>query len=342
MNKYSKDPKFFVTEKVSINPTSIIKYKQIDWVDNPIKINSNSLKNLIDNKHKLTVSFKAQAKLQKSITYLLAGAKEKKVYNSKYNSYFKFKVSFLTLTLPSRQIHTDMEITSACLNQFFTELRSKYDLTHYVWRAEMQGNRNIHYHILSDRWLPYKEINVIWNRIIEKLGYVSAFEKVHKKRNPNTTDIHSLKKIKNVSQYIMKYMSKTDTSDRVKYKRKVVDGIKKFKKGTSSLSNNVKEYLRMELSASRVWGCSQSLSNLKGSVQEIDNDINEELKRIESDTTVWKFNKDFVSCMYFDSEYLIRNNYTCLYSYLLKYLDLLDFREQSLDHITEYPPPDYR
>nr|WP_321356644.1 hypothetical protein [uncultured Draconibacterium sp.] len=160
------------------------------------------------------------------------------------------KVGFFTLTLPSKQVHSDKQIKKECLNQMLTELRADYNVKKYIWKAEKQENGNIHFHILTDTFLPVIEMRDKWNRIINKLGYVYEYSKRMKKmsgaeytalriqqytkkhskkpdsreiakylkaydrgcnekwRNPNSIDIESLKKVKNIGAYIGKYMSK--------------------------------------------------------------------------------------------------------------------------------------
>lgn len=119
--------------------------------------------------------------------------------------------TFVTCTLSSQQIHCDKTINRKILVPFIINLGRKHRVKNYVWKAELQENGNIHYHILTDRFIPWRELRDLWNSCQEKLGYISRFEEKHKHRDPNSTDIHSLKKIKNVHAYIGKYMSKDST-----------------------------------------------------------------------------------------------------------------------------------
>lgn len=129
----------------------------------------------------------------------------------------RHKVVFVTLTLPAKQRHSDVEIKSKCLNQLLTELRDKYGVTLYVWKAERQKNGNLHFHLLVNRYIPAMELRDSWNRILSKLGYIDDFEVKHGHRSPNSTDVHSLykdkrtgKRIGSVVAYMAKYMSKKD------------------------------------------------------------------------------------------------------------------------------------
>jgi hypothetical protein len=89
--------------------------------------------------------------------------------------------------------------------------KRKWNLINYVWRAEPQANGNIHFHILSDVFIPHDELRIVWNRIQVKNGYIVPSAK---KQNPNSTDIHSLKTIGNVAAYVSKYCTKNDETRR--------------------------------------------------------------------------------------------------------------------------------
>ncbi len=90
--------------------------------------------------------------------------------------------SFLTLTLPSSQIHCDNDIKKECFLRFIEWLTgekekgaSGWGVKNYIWVAETQKNNNIHFHLILDRALPADRINRKWNQIIERLGYVTRF-----------------------------------------------------------------------------------------------------------------------------------------------------------------------
>lgn len=90
--------------------------------------------------------------------------------------------TFLTLTLPAKQIHCDNDIKKECFLRFIEWLTgdrekgaSGWGVKNYIWVAEMQKNGNIHFHLIIDRGLPAKRINEKWNQIIERLGYVTRF-----------------------------------------------------------------------------------------------------------------------------------------------------------------------
>lgn len=154
----------------------------------------------------------------------------------------KRSLKMITLTLASKQDHSDNTIRKELLNQFLTELREKYSLKNYIWKAEKQKNGNIHFHILIDIFISYVEIRQIWNRIQNKLGYVDRFrsnilafgfdsyfdlcrsnnsslpsdtivqrwQKGQKEKwsNPPGTEIRQVEKIRKLRPYFAKYFSK--------------------------------------------------------------------------------------------------------------------------------------
>ena len=117
-------------------------------------------------------------------------------------------IKFITLTLSAPQAHTDKDIKQKMLNQFLTKLKRKYGLKNYLWIAETQGNGNIHFHIITNTNIHHKLIRDTWNKIQNNYGYIDRFEKKFKHRNPNSTDIHVLKKIRNLNAYLTKEATK--------------------------------------------------------------------------------------------------------------------------------------
>jgi hypothetical protein len=105
-----------------------------------------------------------------------------------------------------------LEIKQKLLNHFLLVAKRKWAVVHYIWRAEAQRNGTIHFHIIFDRFIPYNELRNAWNNIQDKLGYVREYTAKSKKHDPNSTDIHSLKKVRNLSAYLSEYVSKKQTN----------------------------------------------------------------------------------------------------------------------------------
>jgi hypothetical protein len=186
----SEIERFFDYPQVSITPTSVTCYTRVldtftgrfyrGLMFNPLPE---------DNHHHGKFSKKSISRIYKRIfTYIYNVDKNILVSGSG-----REKIGFLTLTLPSSQVkrindkvspvsgnfvtwyHSDTEIKSKCLNQFFIELRKNYGITERIWKGEKQKNGSIHFHILIDKFIPHEDIRDRWNRIINKLGYVDRY-----------------------------------------------------------------------------------------------------------------------------------------------------------------------
>ena len=219
--------------------------------------------NLQSNLHKGVLSKKATQRLSNSVNWLVASAKNKRIYDKETGKKFSFKINFVTLTLPSIEHGcSDNDFKKILLHSFINACRYSFGLKNYVWKVETQSNGNIHAHFTTDVFMHWKELRKIWNRILSKNGYMSGYTKKHinlsfqdykdlylkddqsnienlivsfKKgvecgwSNPNSTDVHAVHKVDDISAYLASYMSKKE-----KDKRPI--------KG-------------------RLWGCSSSLSH---------------------------------------------------------------------------------
>lgn len=252
---YDKTDEFGITKKIQMKPPTFMNHRDL-------------------------LSIKAIRNIKRAVYTLLNGVDPDIMLSGKGTD----KITFVTLTLPSLQMHDDKVIKSKCLNQFLGECKNKYDMKNFVWRAENQQNGNIHFHLLVDCKIPHNELRSMWNRIINKLGYVDAYtekmktltfeqykylrygekqitEKQLSKLNssynlgcsigwtsPNSTDIQRLLKVKNVAAYICKYISKA-------------------------------EEVEQPISG-RVWQCSQAVSKAKRCVEYLTSKFTDELREI--------------------------------------------------------------
>lgn len=329
------NPQFFITPMISLHHDELYLYGKQEWINDRPERNKNSLNNLFDNSNHNKLSIPAKRKAKKAIKYLLYSANEKKVFNPKFGTSFKFKVGFITLTLPSQQRHTDKEIKSLLLNQFLIEAKKKWSMVNYVWKAEKQGNGNIHFHILTDKFIPHWELRQCWNRICNKLGYVDEFQKIHKKKNPNSTDIHSLYKIKSVYSYITKYMTKPEHRNKSKVSAKDINYTMRKLGGFISVSSGAKKFLGKLSGSGRIWACSTTLSNITGAREELSEELLKEVEVIEKNQRTKRVNKDYVSCIYFDKGLINPATTPLLYKMLTDYLQqFFNDKNQSI----VYPP----
>jgi hypothetical protein len=282
----------------TIHPDKICLYNKIEFDGTRPRRNPSVHLQGVNNSHAGKVSVVARRKISKAVRYLLFLANDKYLPDTAHGKAYKFRLGFLTLTLPSSQIHTDQEIKEKCLNQLFIEMRRKWNVHNYIWRAEKQKNGNIHFHILVDKFVPWSELRDCWNRIVNKLGYVDRYRdemrafhsgsftvrrdllktwtykaqvKAYQKgkandwSSPNSTDVHSVHTVKNIQAYIVKYCTKDEQSADLK---------------------------------GRLWGCNQELSNLKGCQLVVDNSFQSAIDELILSKNPEVYNGEYFSVIY--------------------------------------------
>lgn len=118
---------------------------------------------------------------------------------------------FVTLTLPSKQVHSDAEINRKILQPYLIRLRRDYEIENYFWRAEAQDNGNLHYHLLVDRYIPKRYLQLSWNMTIENLGYLTAYFEESGSLTPPSTEVHRIRdKVKDRKTGIWKTVDPVD------------------------------------------------------------------------------------------------------------------------------------
>jgi hypothetical protein len=295
-NSYKKE-----YENVSKGAKTLFDFESGTFIKNP----------LIRKPHNFTISDNAYRTLQSKINWLYYLAKSKTVKTHKNVIIYNHKISFITLTLPSKQKSCTSDITSRLLNQFLTEIRGRFGMENYVWRLEFQKNGNVHYHLVTDTYVPYGSIRNIWNRTIEKDGYVSDYQSKMKsmslmeyhnlynygnkvtfsenaKRyakgaaenwsNPPTVDVKSVVSNKAIAGYLSKYFAK-DSKNQV-------------------ICN---EFDNPENSKSlRLWFCSRSLSKLNKISEYIEAYEHKIFDIIQHSKTIDKFKTKYATIINFD------------------------------------------
>ena len=202
------------------------------------------------------LSRKAQRRISDYTNILVDSSKWKTVYDSKTKATFRFKINFITLTLSSRQIHTDAEIYKFVLKPFLRVLRNRYPNLMYLWKAETQDNGNVHYHLTTNTYIYWEQLRNLWNYCQEKLGYVSrsGLDK------PNSTDVHATKGVRNLAAYLCKYYTKADlyTKVLIRYFRRYGKQLKDCSAETCELPRNYFSRLKRKIKGV-IWNCSKAL-----------------------------------------------------------------------------------
>ena len=221
----------YIGQILYIKPNCIVSVPEFDTPKNYFsagRIANN--RNLLQNKHNSKLSDKAIKRIKSAINWLVASAKEKKVYNAATKTHFNFKVNLITLTLPDTSVKiNEHAFKTKLMHPFFMYMKKYYKLNNYVWKIEFQNNGKLHVHITTDSFISHHVIRSTWNRLLKNNNYLIEFEKKFKHDNPNSIDVHAVWKVKNLGAYLAKYMSKNEQNT------DIING--------------------------RIWGCSHELSD---------------------------------------------------------------------------------
>lgn len=236
-------PAIYIGNNIYIKPHKIIsipefysdtKYSSFSFEENK--------KNLIDNSTNGILSAKGKNNLISAINWLLISAKKKTIYDKKKDQYFQYKVGFLTLTIPFNATPIESKfLQTKLLHPFLSYLNKFNNLKNFVWKLELTEQGQPHIHLLIDEFIHWKEIRRVWNQLLLKNNLLDNYKnkfssmslddylqyrkknknydyfksmkaynegKLNNWENPNSTDIHSILKIKNLAAYIIKYMAK--------------------------------------------------------------------------------------------------------------------------------------
>lgn len=274
---------------LQIRPNSLLVYERTEWAGSfkkkdrpgrskisPIQLPFMTLSpgpepknNHFDENRQLAYSGKlspgSKKRLKRAINTIIAQATLKTFINPTTGNEVKFRVNFITLTLPSPQGSiTDKEIKKECLDVWLKYARRVFKLKSYVWRAERQGNGNIHFHLITDVFIPYDALRDSWNDRLNRLGFIDRFALKNGHQHPNSTDVHSIFAINDLAAYMIKYMSKGTCSPT---DLKIISGLK-FPAGSKPHSRAVKRlneclHLADEPLDGKIWDCSINLKSVK-------------------------------------------------------------------------------
>lgn len=131
----------------------------------------------------------------------------------------KHSLSFITLTIPGKERKVEAEEGNKnLLAPFVRIMRQKRNMITYIWKAEFQKNDQLHYHITTPSVIHYQYIKDTWNNLLSSRGLLTEWIKEHPNGFPNSTDIHSVYKKKDISWYLSKEISKTQQDKATKGK----------------------------------------------------------------------------------------------------------------------------
>lgn len=213
------------------------------FIDGTPRVNDTSSINFHDNFHDCKMSSSAVKTIKKSANVICYLARKQhfaevriKVGCTSYRNQEVLKeavknaknshlCTFVTLTLPAAQKHTDVEITTYLINPFLVYARKYFNLKYYVWKKELQENGNLHFHLVFDRFIDYKSLRREWNKLLNRgyvkgveapFNYVSEYREKWLKMYENGFDkakmFNYIKNLKSTSDKINDYITKAGLS----------------------------------------------------------------------------------------------------------------------------------
>lgn len=193
-----------------VNPTFIVVWRQLaeQHAHNRFNFHDDNTPQEKKTTYQGEITPHSRRRLNKAIQLLLDITEPRWIINPVTNKRQKFHLAFWTLTLSAPQyFKSDSDIKKELLEPFLRKMRKK-GMRNYIWKAELQQNGNIHFHLLTDFFLPYTVIRDTWNNCQNKLGFIDDFQRRFGHNDPNSTDVRAVKSSTGIASYLSKYMLK--------------------------------------------------------------------------------------------------------------------------------------
>lgn len=168
-------------------------------------------------------------RMKKCITLLIQSTPWKYKTHPVTGRVISHKLSFITLTTPNHEFSLDAKFCHKnLLEPFLRKLRREYNMKSYIWKCELQSNGQVHYHLTCDIVINHTALRDNWNNLLRKNGMLEKFKAENGHDNPNSTDIHSVYRVRNLEAYLVKYICK-EYQNEVALNGKVWDASKNIK-----------------------------------------------------------------------------------------------------------------
>lgn len=271
-SKLSQQRAALFSPMISISPSYFTLFNDISGISRSPKLFSSTkppaVNRVIDTG---TLSRSAASKMKRAIEYISLIAQPKTVINHAKGYEFTFKLSFITLTLSDDQKHPDSYIKNKMLKAFIDGMRRRYPALSYVWKAETQNNGRLHFHIITDHFIPSSYINYRWNKIQWNHGYLHKYLNKNNHLNAPSAEIRKVKNDKDLAKYMRKYMLKNIEKITVPELHQKIDSLKnkiafcqdqiiqqKMSMDLIPLYRKLNEAKKRKVKG-KLWGCSDNL-----------------------------------------------------------------------------------
>ena len=156
-----------------------------------------------------TLTVGTKKRLAKAIDLMCQSIKVQTIYSPVAMKTIKHRLSFITLTVSKQENITAKEAYNKAFKHFIQWLRRTQKVTTYIWKAETQKRGQIHYHITTPSYIHFQDVRDRWNNLQRHAGWLERYKKNYGHYNPNSTDIHEVKQVKDLSSYMIKEFCKT-------------------------------------------------------------------------------------------------------------------------------------
>lgn len=225
-----------------------------------------------------TLTKSGKKRMEKAITLLCQASPTRYIYNPIINRHHYHKLSFVTLTVSDSNLNRNAnEVYKTCLRPLLQWLTKYKGVKLYVWKAELQKRGQIHYHLATPTFINYQELKNKWNYLQAKAGYLNGYYEKYKSYEPNSTDIHSMRKIKDAAAYLTKYFGKEEANS------------------NESTENSKPETAK---TVGKVWDCSANLKKAKYFTCEDSQTLDANIRDAVQTGKAYIENKDYFSIIY--------------------------------------------
>lgn len=205
----------------------------------------------------------ARKRLAKAVTIMSQAIKPGWVTNPCTGRMQYHKFSFITLTVSDPKNITAREGYDTLLNHFLDWLTRTKGCKTYIWKAELQKRGQLHYHITSPALIHWREIRDKWNDLQRRAGYLDEYAAENGHFNPNSTDIHDTRNVKNADRYLLKELSKSVAAVDLEAQYEVHELVKSGQLDPADADAKFEEIKRNKLTTiGKIWGCSSDLAGV--------------------------------------------------------------------------------
>lgn len=205
----------------------------------------------------------SRKRMAKAITVMSQAVKGRWKTNPATGQMMYHKFTFLTLTVSSPENITARQGYDGLLSHFLDWLTRTKGVKTYIWKAELQKRGQLHYHITSPALIHWREVRDKWNDLQRRAGLLDQYALEHGHFDPNSTDIHNTKQVKNADRYLLKELNKSISAIQVEaiseVNKRVADGELDQSEAQEEIERIKAEKIK---TVGKIWGCSNDLQGV--------------------------------------------------------------------------------